>query len=78
MGILPLSALDNTDTTSSLSKERVEVLNNNDDSARVTSAEKVEETGKKDKSRSVTWNFEEHTSASNRFNALSEDYTETL
>ena len=59
-------------------EDGVEVLNNNDDSARVTSAEKVEETGKKDKSRGVTWNFEEHASANNRFSALSEDYTETL
>ena len=56
----------------------VELLNNDDGSARVASAEKVEETSKKDKSRSVTWNFEEHASANNRFSALSEDYTEAL
>ena len=78
MGILPLSALNNTDSTSPLFKERVELLNNNDDGARVTSAEKVEETVRKDNSRSVTWKLEEHASVNNRFNALLEDNTEAL
>jgi hypothetical protein len=78
MGILPLSALNNTDSTSSLFKERVELLNNNDDGARVTSAEKVEETVRKDNSRGVTWKLEEHASDNNRFNALLEDDTEAL
>ena len=56
----------------------VELLNNIDDGARVTSAEKVEETVRKDNSRGVTWKLEEHASVNNRFNALLEDDTEAL
>ena len=71
MGILPLSALTDTDTTSSSSKERVELLNNNDNCACVTSADKVEETVRKDNSRGVTWKSEDRISINNRFSMLS-------
>ena len=78
MGILPLFALTDTDTTSSSSKERVELLNNNDDCSRVTSADKVEETVRKDNSGGVTWKSEDRISINNRFSTLSETCTETL
>ena len=56
----------------------VELLNNNDGCARATSADKVEETVRKDNFRNVTWKSEDRISVNNRFGMLSETNTETL
>lgn len=58
----------------------VELLNNDDDCARATSADKVEDTVRKDKDnyKSVTWTSEDRISINNRFGVLSETNTEAL